>query len=80
MFGGGCWSVLVVGNDTDSNFLYVFLLKVCTYAVVNSSCLVWFLIFFWKLDPLHDASATTKGGSEVVCDLRERPGSTMIVP
>jgi hypothetical protein len=46
--GGGCWLVLVVGNDTDANFLSLFFLKTCTYAVVTSSCSVWFLIFFSK--------------------------------
>jgi hypothetical protein len=67
-------------------FVFLFLLKVCTYAVVTSSCLVWFLIFdlyiymFLKLNPLHDTSAMAKGGLEAVCNLREWPGSTMMVP
>ncbi len=75
----------MVGKDTDSNFLCLFFTEICTYAVVTSSCLVWFfdiiiiIIIFWKLDPLCNASAMAKGGLEVVCDLRERPGSTMMV-
>jgi hypothetical protein len=40
---------------------------------------MWFLIFFWKLDPLWEASTMAKGGLEVVCDLREQTGSMMMV-
>ncbi len=46
-FGGGCWSVLVVGNDTDSNFLSLYLPKIRNYAVVTSYCSVWFLILYF---------------------------------
>ncbi len=38
------------------------------------------IYIYLKLDPLRDASAMAKGGSEAACYLREWPGSTMMVP
>ncbi len=74
VFGGGCWSVLVVGSDTDLNFLSLFLLKICNYAVVTSSCLVWFLIFFGSWILCAMLAQWQKGAWKLF-----RPESTMMV-
>ncbi len=77
MFGGGCWSVLVVGKGTDSNFLYWILARVQSRLVF---CVDFWYFLFHELHYLPGASATAKHSTGVVCGVREQPEALMVVP